>query len=462
MTVGSERYTLRPMRLLFALLALLLARPAVAAPGLLSGPMAGHVTLRTAKIWLQADGPGTAQIELWRADEPQAKQRSAAVELRANTDFATTFELVALEPGTRYEYRILLDGEPVALAQQSFVRTQPLWRGRAEPPDLRVFLGSCAYVNDPPYDRPGPSYGGDYFIFGTIAAQARATPADHFMLWLGDNVYFREVDYESPWGMSDRWRRHRALPALQPLLAATPHYAIWDDHDYGPNDANRSFVFKGSALALFQRYWANPSHGLPGVPGVFTTFSYLDADFFLLDDRWYRSTDRAVDDAERTMLGRAQIDWLKQALAASTATFKFVANGSQLMNDAMRYEGWHNYPQERAEFLDWLTRQGVKGVVFLSGDRHHTELLRRERAGSYPLYELTCSPLTSGARPHDDEKDNPLRVPGTVVMGARNFCTLDLTGTRSERRVVFRAFAADGRELWAHEVRADMLRASHR
>lgn len=443
------------MKSFLALLAFCFASASAAAAGLSSGPMAGHVTMRTARVWLQADGPGTAQIELWRVDEPETKQRSAPVELLANTDYATTFELVALEPGTRYEYRILLDGEPVVLGERAYVRTQPLWRGHVDAPDLRVFLGSCAYVNDPPYDRPGPPYGGDYFIFETIAALARATPADHFMLWLGDNMYFREADYESPWGMNDRWRRHRALPALQPLLSATHHYAIWDDHDYGPNDTNRSFVFKGTALGLFQRYWANPSHGLPGIPGIFTTFSYLDADFFLLDDRWYRSADRGGADGERTMLGRAQIDWLKQALAASTATFKFIANGSQLMNDAHRYEGWHNFPQERDAFLDWLARQRVTGVVFLSGDRHHTELLRRERAGSYPLYELTCSPLTSGARNADES--NPLRVPGTLVL-ARNFCTLDLTGTRAERALVFRAFAADGRELWQHEVRGDALR----
>jgi alkaline phosphatase D len=443
------------MRALFALLLFAFTAVAAAAPRLTSGPMAGHVTMRTASIWLQSDGPGTAQIEYWKADDPKAKQRSAPIELRATTDFAVTFELVALEPGMRYEYQVLLDGARATRGERFFVRTQPLWKWRADPPDLRFFLGSCAYVNDPPYDRPGQPYGSDYFIFETIAAKARATPVDHFMLWLGDNLYFREVDYESPWGMNDRWRRHRTLPALQPLLSATHHYAIWDDHDYGPNDTNRSFVLKGAALDLFQRYWANPSHGLPGTPGIFTTFSYLDADFFLLDDRWYRSADRGVEDGARTMLGREQIDWLKQALAASTATFKFIANGSQILNDANRYEGWHRYPQEREEFLDWLSRQGVKGVVFLSGDRHHTELLRRERAGSYPLYELTCSPLTSSPRNADEA--NPLRVPGTLVL-VRNFCTVDVTGPRTERMVVFRAFSADGRELWAQQVPGETLR----
>jgi len=456
------RYTPLTVRTLFALFLLALAAATAASPRLSSGPMPGHVTMRTANIWLQADGPGAAQVEYWKAADPKARQRSAKVDLRDATDFTATFQLVALDPGTRYEYRILLDGRPVALEERLFVRTQPLWRWRNDPPDFTIFMGSCAYVNDPPYDRPGNPYGADYFIFETIAAKARATPGNHFMLWLGDNLYYLEVDYESPWGMNRRWRRQRALPALQPLLQATHHYAIWDDHDYGPNDTNRSFVFKSAALDLFQRYWANPSYGLPGMPGIFTTFSYLDADFFLLDDRWYRSADRGVSDSERTLLGRGQIDWLKQALVASTATFKIIANGSQLLNDASRQEGWHNYPQEREEFLDWLARQGVKGVVFLSGDRHHTELLRRERPGSYPLYELTCSPLTSGARISDDEKDNPLRVSGTLVLGARSFCTLAVSGPRTGRKLVFRAFASDGSELWTHEVSTNTLRPSQK
>ena len=33
--------------------------------------------------------------------------------------------------------------------------------------------------------------------------------------------------------------------------------------------------------------------------------------------------------------------------------------------------------------------------MFLSGDRHFTELLKVERPGTYPLYEFTSSPLTS-------------------------------------------------------------------
>jgi alkaline phosphatase D len=446
------------MRTLFALFFAVLASMAVAAPRLVSGPMPGYVSSRTASIWMQADQPGGVQLEYWKVDNPAQRERSGPAFLRAEDDFIARIDLVKLDPGSRYEYRVLVDGGVLELGGPLYFRTQPVWRWQADPPDFRVFLASCNYLNDPPFDRPGRTYGDGYAVFETIAARARADPGYHFMLWLGDNVYFRETDYDSTWGMAYRWWTDRRVPELQPLLRATRHHAIWDDHDYGPNDSNRSFPLKGASLELFQRYWANPSYGLPETSGIFTTFSFLDADFFLLDDRWYRSADRIVGDGEKTMLGRAQLDWLKQALTASTAKFKFIANGSQMLNDVNRFEGWQNFKTEREGFVEWLTRQGIPGVVLLSGDRHHTELLKRERPGSYPLYELTCSPLTAGARDADDERDNTLRVPGTLTIGQRNFCTLDVAGPRADRRLVFRAFSTDGRELWTQEVRAESLK----
>ena len=112
------------------------------------------------------------------------------------------------------------------------------------------------------------------------------------MLWLGDNVYLREVDWWSEEGIAYRYGHNRAEPALQPLLAAVPHYATWDDHDYGPNNSDRSYVLKGAALETFTRYWPAAARGLPGVPGVFTQFQWGDVEFFLLDDRYHRAPER--------------------------------------------------------------------------------------------------------------------------------------------------------------------------
>src|SRR5688500_13515381 len=168
---------------------------------------------------------------------------------------------------------------------------------RTDPPAYTVAIGSCAFVNEVPYDRAGDPYGGGYEIFESIAARRPDA-----MVWLGDNTYLREVDWDSPDGIAYRYAHTRSLPEIQRLLAIAPHYATWDDHDYGPNDSDRSYVLKSVSLNTFRRYWPNVTAGLPGVPGVFTRFQLADVEFFLLDDRFHRTPNRAPADSSRTLL----------------------------------------------------------------------------------------------------------------------------------------------------------------
>lgn len=419
------------------------------AASIVAGPMLGYRDMRTAAIWLQADGPGSAQIEYWRRDGSGNRLRSEAMELGRQGDFTARFDITALTPGTAYSYQVLVDGQPSEVGGGSFV-TEPLWQWRTDPPPTSVLLGSCAYINDPDYDRPGKSYGDGYQIFAAMAAQR----AD-WMIWLGDHLYLREADHTSAWGIGARYRQVRSFPPLQPLLRSGHHVAIWDDHDYGPNDANAAYSLKEASLAAFKRHWANPSYGLPEAAGVFTVVHAGDADFFLLDNRWYRDAGRlqAVDKAQ---FGPAQLRWLKNALLNSTATFRIIVGGSQFLSESHPYEGWHHFADERSGFLAWLAEQKVDGVLFVSGDRHHTELLKLDRPGSYPLLDLTCSPMTSGTHPIGAEAGNPRRVAGTLLT-ERNFCRLDFSGPQKERHLTMRAYGSDGSERWRQEFTAREL-----
>jgi len=421
------------------LLAAIFQIPAALAAQLIAGPMAGPAGMRSAVIWLQADEAVPVRLEYRPAGTPAGEARSSTMMLQAREDFAAKITLGDLEPGKEYSYRVLLDGKEAAAGS---VRTQALWQWRGDPPEFRVLLGSCAYFNDPDYDRPGKPYGGGYEIFASMAAMK-----PDLTLWLGDNLYFREADYTSAWGMGYRYRHDRALPILQGLLRTGQHAAIWDDHDFGPNNSGAGFHLKAESLRLFQRYWPNPSFGLPGQPGIFTVVHHGDADFFLLDNRWQRDDDR-LREAKKQMFGAEQLRWLKNALLNSVATFKVIVGGSQLLNDFNRYEGWVNFPEERAEFLSWLEKQGVRGVFLLSGDRHFTELLKQERGARYPLYDLTCSPLTSSPFASVDETGNTQLVPGTLVR-ERNFCALEFQGPLKDRRMIVKTYDARGKELWA-------------
>jgi alkaline phosphatase D len=100
--------------------------------------------------------------------------------------------------------------------------------------------------------------------------------------------------------------------------------------------------------------------------------------------------------------------------------------------------------------------------MFLSGDVHRTELTKVERPGSYPLHDLTCSPMTSGVYMDERLKVRENLVPGTVVLGERNFCHLRFEGNRAERRLILRSVATDGKTQWTHQITAAELGAEQK
>lgn len=428
-----------------------------AAGWLHAGPMLGHSEITATEIWLQTKKACRAEVRFWKQGKPETARLSETVKTVEDADFIARFPLERLEFGTRYDYEVYLDGQRVALPYETSFQSQKMWRWRVkdteEIPTFRIAIGSCAYINDTPYDRPGTPYGGDYQIFQSIHAQKPDA-----MLWLGDNVYYREADWLNETAMRYRYAHTRALPEMQALLASTHHYAIWDDHDFGPNDSDRAYRTREKSLRIFKDYWANADYGTTETPGVFGRFEWNDVEFFLLDDRYYRSANRFPNNAQKQMFGEAQLSWLENALASSDAPFKIIAGGNQMMNPLTPFEAFGSFPAEQKRLIDYIREAKISGVLFISGDRHYTELIKRVETGIYPLYDFTSSPLTSGtANPTKEEDTNPARVPGTLVKGVRNFGLIEASGTRKDRKLTLRTLDAGGKERWRHEIKASEL-----
>lgn len=423
---------------------------AAAVAELQAGPMAGYSEMREVLLWAQTTAAANVHFVYWDTAAPAVRHRTTGGTTRAEDGFTTRQTADLLEPGRGYAYELWMDGAPVRVTYPLRFQTQALWQWRTDPPAFRIALGSCFYVNEPEYDRPGAPYGGDYHI---LASLARTQP--DAMLWLGDNTYYREVDWFTRSGMIHRYTHTRSLPELQPLLGSTHHYAIWDDHDFGPNDSDRSWSRKETALDVFRLFWGNPTYGVGGPPGVTTMFQWGDVEFFLLDNRYHRAPNfrRGPD---HTVLGEEQFQWLIDALTSSRAPFKFVAIGGQVLNPRAEHETYANVsPAERQRLMDAVSAQNIPGVIFLTGDRHLTELTRIDRSGDYPLYDLTVSPLTAGA--FTTGTANPASVPGTLVT-QRNFALLDFSGPRQDRVVKISVYDAAGTELWSRSIRATELR----
>ena len=179
---------------------------------LVSGPMAGYVELRTAKIWVEVSPGATAELWYWKKGADTRAQKLSLYTDASSWFAPVVFDLVALEMNTTYEYAVQVNnrsGKRPSKADGQFT-TQDLWQWRKPAPDFSFLAGSCAYFNEPIYDRPGgPGYGKDSSIF-----EAMAKEKSSFMLWLGDNWYLREADYFSQWGIWYRANHTRKLPIL--------------------------------------------------------------------------------------------------------------------------------------------------------------------------------------------------------------------------------------------------------
>ncbi|MDX2182623.1 MAG: alkaline phosphatase D family protein [Gemmatimonadaceae bacterium] len=438
----------------FALALCLVASAASAqspAPTIAAGPMVGASEMREVQLWVQTTAPARIQFVYWDTAAPGTKRRSAEVRTRDALANTAQVALGTLEPGRRYAYEVLINGKPAPRTYPLRFQTQALWQWRADPPAFRMALASCFYVNEPGYDRPGRPYGSEYEILDALNATA-----PDVMLWLGDNTYTREADWYSRSGFLARYSHTRALPQLQPLLGRTHHYATWDDHEYGPNDADRAFRDKRLALEAFNGFWANPAPALGPDAGVTTMFQWQDVDVFLLDDRWFRAPNNRKT-GRRDYLGPTQLEWLIDQLTSSRAPFKLVAVGGQVLSPARIFENYANYVDEREQLLQTLAAERIPGVVFLTGDRHHTELTRLDRPGVPPLLDLTVSALTAGSNPNGINEPNTLRVPDTFV-GVHNFGLLDFSGPRTDRVMTMSIRDVKGDVKWSRTIKASELR----
>ncbi len=414
-----------------------------------AGPMVGYSKKMEVALWIQTNTAADVKFLYWDINNPNQIFETNQINTNKESGFTATLIADLAQPGTIYHYQPVIDNIKISLDYKLEFQTQEHWEYRKDAPNFSFAVGSCAYTNEKEKDRPGKSYGGDYFIYSNILEKD-----PDLMIWLGDNVYFREPD-DSKTGVYHRYTHDRALLELQPLLGSVHHYAIWDDHDYGPNNSDQSFIHKDITLQAFKDFWANPSYGIDNHRGITTQFRWSDVDFFLLDNRFFR-TPQNRKTGYREILGKEQLEWLIDALVSSEATFKVIAIGGQVLNSEKVFENYINWDDEHRELLSLLSKENIEGLIFLSGDRHFSEVSKMNRY-SYPLYDFTVSPLTSGYCDICKDEKNKYRIKESTVF-ERNFAVFNIYGSNNDRKLKYTIFNNQGEALWSYEIHEDELK----
>lgn len=396
----------------------------------MQGPMIGAVSEDSALIWGRFSYAFPVQVEYSTKPDFSEALRSETLTARKERDYCLTFRLDGLQPKTRYYYRFVIDEE-----RDKYRDGKPPWSFQTAPgsaSSFRIAFGSCArWQREPeqPIWKVIPEFKPDAFF------------------WLGDNVYADSLD---PDILAEELLRQREVPHIQSLLAETPQLAIWDDHDFGLNNHDRTNPMKEGALEVWKRLWPNPAFGLPETPGVFFKYEYGGVDFFFLDGRYYRDPNSLSDDGNKTMLGQEQVEWLKRNLSASRAKFKvLVSGGTWTTSKGEGGDAWSSYQTERDRLFDWIMAEKIGGVILLSGDTHTGELnvARWSERGGYDLYDFVASPLAQEPENGWLFRNVEQRIQLPYDLGP-NFGLLDFDMGEEEPTVTLQLITLESKPAW--------------
>ncbi len=323
------------------------------------GPVVGAVTDSSARVFVRTNR--SARVSVRYGTDPQLRnaQASTAGTTGDASDWTAQIELTGLQPAATYYLDVLADGASQLDAPYPQFKTFPP-PGTAAPFRF-VVLTDFRSVRKNQRD------------YGTFRAVANEQPA--FVIIGGDfdhsnprTVERKELMFKGLYTAANHYEDFVNL-----ILRRFPVAHMWDDHDYFRNNADKRYPDKPLALEMLQRYF-------PVYPvsrhGDWQTFTYGNAQFFLLDSRSQRDPASEPDGPDKSMLdgdnlGEAgQWAWLTNGLKNSTATWKFIVTPVVFNATMPKADAWHGYLFERTRLVKFIRENNISGVIFLSGDVH--------------------------------------------------------------------------------------------
>jgi membrane-associated phospholipid phosphatase len=275
--------------------------------------------------------------------QPEAAGRSRTTPYAAATrDNVVRLAVDGLTPDTGYRYAIEVDGVVDGSRGVGRFRTMP-----EGPSSFTVAFGACART------------GSNGAVFDAIAE------LQPLLYVATGDLHYGNPDRNDVALFGGLYRRVLTAPAQAALYRSVPVAYVWDDHDYGPNDADATASSRPAARAAYRSYV--PHYPLPdGEDGaIYQAFSVGRVRFVVTDTRSERTAD--------SMLGAQQLAWLERELVTAGRTHALVVwvNPDPWIATAdPEADNWGGYPDERRRIADVIAEAGIRNLVMVSGDAH--------------------------------------------------------------------------------------------
>ncbi|MCG8607256.1 alkaline phosphatase D family protein [bacterium] len=377
------------------------------------GPVVGAVTANSCRFVLRTDLPSEVQIELDTDPSLSSPLMTSLVSSDAVGDFFVTLDASGLAEDTKYYYRVVLNTVP-----QQDVRSFKTYPAEGTTSEFTFAFGGCQQAGNDPNSSIGR-------VFPLIAADE-----PRFFLHLGDWTYpdttdnsanptdYFNVDFARVQA-SYRSKYDPTFPTDELLRVAAVDY-VYDDHDYANNNSDGTFPARENSIDGYRSMF--PHYPLPNPDnGIWHKFTFGNADFFMLDMRTQRDRNVAafrensegklvfdpgpthsILQADPTISGELQMDWLIRELQSSTAHWKFICTSvpfnpghRTLLEFLIAVQGteldpfpivgmgiptaalavllsdsWNGFPASVQRLVKAVNEAEIENVIMLSGDSH--------------------------------------------------------------------------------------------
>jgi alkaline phosphatase D len=266
----------------------------------------------------------------------------------ADSDRMVKFALTGLTAGTTYTYQVQRDGKlggPIGR-----FKTHPAASGAAA-------SFTVAFAGD-------AQSGSIHHSFETVRS------IDPLMfLHLGDLHYDNNATNSAALFHTSFDTVLRSQPQARLYREVATAY-VWDDHDYGINNADGTSATKPAAASAYRS--RVPHYSLPHATAIYQTFDIGRVRFIVTDQRSEASPKANTDNSSKSMLGATQKTWFKALLSASTgyAIVWICPRGFGGVGAVAGADWWQGFTTERTEIADHIKANCHGRVIVLCADLH--------------------------------------------------------------------------------------------
>ena len=407
------------------------------------GVQSGDVTQTTGMVWTRTDRPSRVDFEWATTESFRDASKLPALDTSPASDLTVKRMLDTLPSDQEIFWRAVAHD----LSDLNASSEPIVGRFRTAPGSRRSIKFAWSG------DTVGQGWGINADDGGFVTYKAMAGHAPDFFIHSGDTIYadgpikeMVELKDGTVWKnlvtpekskvaetldeYRGQWKYNLLDANVLAMNALVPTFYQWDDHEVMNNwssskDLAEDDRYAVKDIAVLSSRAATAFHEMTPIPYVpqepgriYRKIAYGPLlDVFFLDMRSYRGpngTNVETEASDKTaFLGKQQVEWLKGALDASTATWKIIASdmplGLVVPDGDTKFEALANgdpgVPKGRelelADLLRFIKTAGIDNTVWLTADVHYTAAhhYSPERAKFQdfdPFWEFVSGPLQAG------------------------------------------------------------------